>query len=186
MDFSLESLSLFLKEYQYRFIRFAANYTDDTSVAEDFFMESVMAFWQNRSNLPQSTNVPAYILTSLKNKCLNYLRHLATTEEYMKESSKLAYWDVSTRVASLESFIPEEVFSKEITTIVMKTLKDVSEQSRDVFLLSRRDGKSNKDIAELLNISEKGVEYHITKVNKLLREALKDYLTVFVILFYLL
>ncbi len=104
----------------------------------------------------------------------------------MKESSKLAYWDVSTRVASLESFIPEEVFSKEITTIVMKTLKDVSEQSRDVFLLSRRDGKSNKDIAELLNISEKGVEYHITKVNKLLREALKDYLTVFVILFYLL
>lgn len=175
-----------MSEYRYRFITFASNYTGDSYVAEDLFMESVMAFWQNRSKLPQDTNVPAYILKALKNKCLNYLRHLTNTKEYIAEGQDLYKWDINTRIASLESLVPEDIFTKEISSIVSKTLENVSEQSRRIFLLSRREGKRNKEIAELLDISEKGVEYHISKVNKLLRDALKDYLTIFVILFYIL
>ena len=185
MDYSLESLSDFLAEYRYRFIKFASNYIGDSYIAEDLMMESVMAFWQNRSKLPQDTNVPAYILKALKNKCLNYLRHLASTKEYLAEGQDLYRWDINTRIASLESFVPDDIFAKEITSIVSKTLENVSEQSRTVFLMSRRDGKRNKEIANLLGISEKGVEYHITKVTAQLRNALKDYLTVFIILFYI-
>ena len=44
---------------------------------------------------------------------------------------------------------------------------------------------SHKQIAARMGISEKGVEYHVTKVNRLLRSALKDYLAVSAILFYL-
>ena len=49
-------------------------------------------------------------------------------------------------------------------------------QTRSVFLLSRYDGMSNKDIAVQLGIAPKTVEYHISKALKLLRQQLKDYL----------
>ena len=56
-------------------------------------------------------------------------------------------------------------------------------QTREVFMMSRFQNKSNKEIAESMNISVKSVEYHITKTLKVLRVALKDYLPIFFFLF---
>ena len=50
------------------------------------------------------------------------------------------------------------------------------EQSRRIFYLSRVERMPHREIAEKMNISVKGVEYHITKVIKELRIQLKDYL----------
>lgn len=49
-------------------------------------------------------------------------------------------------------------------------------QTRRVFMLSRFEGMSNRQIAQELGISEKSVEYHVTKALKQLRTDLKDYL----------
>ena len=57
-----------------------------------------------------------------------------------------------------------------------QTLYQLPEQTRQAFILSRFKDKSNREIAEALGISVKGVEYHITKALKALRVALKDYL----------
>ena len=56
-------------------------------------------------------------------------------------------------------------------------------QTREEFMMSRFQNKSNKEIAESMNISVKSVEYHITKTLKVLRVALKDYLPIFFFLF---
>ena len=186
MDFTLESLNEFIKEYQFRFIRFAANYINDDFVAEDIFMESIMTFWRNKSQLPSDTKVPAYILKVLKNRCIDHLRHKMVTENFQKKELDNQSWDIKVKISSLENLEPNDIFRKEIIQIVAKTVKSMPEQTKTIFLMSRRDGKKNKEIANLTGITEKGVEYHITKANKLLREALRDYLTAFVILFYLL
>lgn len=186
MDFTLDSLNEFIKEYQHRFIRFAANYINDNFIAEDIFMESVMTLWRNKSRLPSDTNIPAYTLKVLKNRCIDHLRHKMVTENFKKKELDNQAWDIKVKISSLENLEPDDIFSKEIIQIVAKTVKAMPEQTKSVFIMSRRDGKQNKEIAKEIGISEKGVEYHITKANKLLREALRDYLTVFVILFYLL
>ena len=49
------------------------------------------------------------------------------------------------------------------------------EKTRIAFISDRLDGKSHKEIAEELGISVKGVEYHISKAVKLLRDNLKEY-----------
>jgi RNA polymerase sigma-70 factor (ECF subfamily) len=51
------------------------------------------------------------------------------------------------------------------------------EKSREVFKLSRLEGRSNAEIANLLQLSEKAIEYHLTKSIKALRMRLKDYMT---------
>lgn len=186
MDFSYESLNLFLNEYSYRYVRFAINYIGDKAAAEDFVMESVMTFWSHRQSLPDDTNVPAYVLTVLKNKCIDYLRHINVVEKYGQQRRDVQEWSLKNRISSLEALDPSEVFSKEIVDIVSKTVSSFSEDTRRVFLMSRKEGLKNIEIAKCLGISEKGVEYHITKANKMLKLALSDYLTVFVALFYLL
>jgi len=62
-------------EYYERIVRFAKSYVRDLAVAEDFASEAFAAFWENRAILSDETNPLAYILTIVKNKCINYLKH---------------------------------------------------------------------------------------------------------------
>ena len=40
-----------------------------------------MQYWENRNTLKADSNVPAYILTIIKNKCINYLQHIQVRED---------------------------------------------------------------------------------------------------------
>ncbi|MEO3239457.1 sigma factor, partial [Parabacteroides distasonis] len=59
------------REYKARFIYFAWTYVRDEFIAEDLVVESFMYYWENRRTLVNQLNIPAYILTVIKNKCLN-------------------------------------------------------------------------------------------------------------------
>ena len=78
----ITSFNQLYKEFQKRFVRFANAYVRDLTAAEDITVEAMMYYWENRQSLSKDSNVPAYILTIIKNKCLNYLRHQQIHEEY--------------------------------------------------------------------------------------------------------
>ncbi|MNT06240.1 Sigma-70, region 4 [compost metagenome] len=80
------------------------------------------------------------------------------------------------RIDSLNEINEERVFLQEIKTITQQTLDAMPLKTRAVFELSRQQYISGKDIAQQLGISLKGVEYHITKVLKVLTINLKDYM----------
>ena len=71
----ITSFNQLYKEFQRRFVRFANTYVRDLTTAEDITIEAMMYYWENRQSLSEDSNIPAYILTIIKNKCLNYLRH---------------------------------------------------------------------------------------------------------------
>ena len=172
-------------EYRFRFRYFAQTYVRNKDIAEDITSEAFIAYWENRQNIPLDSNVPAYILTSIKNKCLNYLEHNKVKLSTLDKLQEHASWELSMRIATLEACQPEELFSGDVQQIVEKTLKSLPEKTLQVFSLSRYDNKSHKEIANLLGISPKGVEFHITKALDLLRKNLKDYVFLLVISFFL-
>ena len=65
MEYSadLKAFNQLFADYQGRFIRFANIYVRDIAVAEDFTIEALMQYWENRNTLKADSNVPAYILT---------------------------------------------------------------------------------------------------------------------------
>ena len=69
----LVSFNKLFTEYHERFVRFAYTYVDNYMEAEDIVMEAMTYYWENRTRL-FGVNPPAYIFTTIKNKCLNYLR----------------------------------------------------------------------------------------------------------------
>lgn len=68
MEYSadLKAFNQLFADYQGRFIRFANIYVRDIAVAEDFTIEALMQYWENRNTLKADSNVPAYILTTSK------------------------------------------------------------------------------------------------------------------------
>lgn len=167
------------EQYYDTFVRFATSYTHDQAVAEDLVVDAMMYYWENRNRLTADTNIPGYILTTLKHKCINYLEHVQISEDVHASIKELQEWDIQTRVASLNACDPHELYNKEILEIVTDTLNKLPEKSRQIFQMSRINNQSNKQIAERMHVSVKAIEFHITKVLKELRYSLRDYLVVF-------
>lgn len=92
--------------------------------------------------------------------------------------------ELDIRISTLEACNPEDIFSTEVQQIITDTLALLPEQTRRVFEMSRFENKTNREIAEELQITVKGVEYHITKALKPLRVSLKDYLPLFYFFFF--
>ena len=176
--FSLSSFSLLL-HYP---LELRKSYVHDDMAAEDIVAESLVKYW--RLSLSQEAETSeTLLLTILKNKALDYLRHKVIHESAIENIMELNDRELNIRISTLEACDPEEIFSHEIQTIIHNTLQSLPEQTRRIFEMSRFENKTVKEIAEETNITAKGVEYHITKALKVLRINLKDYLPLFYFLF---
>lgn len=147
-------------------------------VAEDIATEALVKYWKLTMS-DESEVSEALLLTILKNKALDYLRHEAIHQTAIENLMELGNRELSIRISTLEACDPEEIFSAEIQEIIERTLQTLPEQTRKVFEMSRYDNKAVKDIADETGLTIKGVEYHITKSLKALRVSLKDYFPLF-------
>lgn len=177
------SFNQLYEDCQKRFVRFAYTYVRDVTAAEDITVEALMYYWENRATLKEESNIPAYILTTIKSKCLNYLRHKQIHEEYSENIRSYNEWELNMRIANLQACEPYELFTTEIQELVRESLHNLPEKTRQIFMLSRYENKSYKEIAEIMKMSPKGVNFHISKALKLLQTNLKDYFPLFFFFF---
>lgn len=162
---------------------FAKSYVHDDLAAEDIASDSLIKLWE-KLKTEKIDYIEPLLLTILKNKALDYLKHEEVKRTAFESMADWHQQELSIRISTLESCDPNEIFSDEVESIIRETLKLLPEQTQRIFLLSRFENKSNKEIAELMGISVKGVEYHISKALKALRITLKDYLPLFYFFFY--
>lgn len=173
-----EDFNHIYKAYYEKTCRFARLYVRDEWVAEDIAIESLTNLWLAMQK--GTVDKPlALLLTILKNKSLDYLRRQATAKEALQTMAEWQQKELSIRIFTLESCNPDNIYSEEIRDILADTLEKLSLQTRRVFMMSRFGQKTAKEIAAELNITVKGVDYHIAKSLKALRIALKDYLPFF-------
>lgn len=163
-------------EYHARFISLASRYVRDEDVARDLVSDSFMSFWENRSRMDGDVNVPAYILTMVKNRCLNHLdsqiRHMNAEKNIMELRTRLIQADIR----SLEGCDPKSLFAKEVRDMIGNSLESMPEMTRNVFLCSRVEGKKYSEIAETLGITVSRVNFEMKRALGILRRDLKDYL----------
>lgn len=179
MTSEIKEFNKLYTDYYGLFVRFARTYILDEEDAEDIVMEGLIYYWENRGKLTDQSNIPAYILETIKHKCLNYLRHQRVreeTEQYLTEHQTRVN---NLRIATLEACDPQEIFSNEAQRLIQEALNSLPEKTREIFILSRYEGNSYQEIAKQYSLSVKSVEFHISKALKILRAKLKDYLMVF-------
>lgn len=177
------NFTTFYNTYYQRFVRYAYYYVNDEPTAEDMTHDALLYYWENRHKLAVDMDVLGYILQSVKNKCLNYLKHVQVEWEYSKNYINLYDWEIDMRIQTLESESYATIFTKDILKIVEDSLAELPEQTREIFLLNRLKNKSRKEIAQLLGVSQQKIDYHINKANDHLKYRLKDYIP-FLLLFF--
>lgn len=173
-EYSL-NFNRFYTHYYSRFLRFARSYMPTDEAAEDVVNDAFMYYWENRDDIAHE-NLPAYLLSVVKHKCLNQLKRQAMEAKAMSGLQSMEEWELQLRISTLEACNPEKLLSDEIQQLVSHALGALPPQTREVLRRSRFRGQSNREIASELGISVKAVEYHITKGLKALRIALGDYL----------
>ncbi len=141
----------------------------DTGVkedAEEIVHDVFESLWKRReeSNI---FNLGAYLVVSVKHRTNNFIKSCITQRKYQEY---LIFHEIR------QNFATEEVIHfSDLARAVDEVMKKMPDKTSEAFRLSRFENLSVKDIAKILQISEKGVEYHITQSLKLLREQLKAY-----------
>lgn len=180
----IDSFAKVYTSYFKKSFKFAKSYVLDDLVAEDIASESLIKLWDVMKNNPLTEDeILPYLLTILKNKSLDYLKHIEVERNAFDKITDWQQVDLDLRINSLESFEVDSLYIKEMFSILKKSLKTLPNSTQQIFKMSRFQNKSNKEIAEKMGITVKGVEFHITKALKVLRVALKDYLPLFYFFF---
>ena len=163
-------------QYHHSFQMAALRYVRSVSVAEDLVAESFLTSLENMDNLSADDNVPAYIFTIVKNKCVNWLRQEKRKLEIAKQMHSTYSLTVQNSIRSLEICNPDKLFSHEISEIVSDSLKKMPEITQRIFFAIRKEGKSYKEVAQDNGITTTRVNYEMSRVMKILRIALADFL----------
>lgn len=160
-----------VREYWPRMFKFALIYTQNNETSQELVQDTFLVLWNNRSILKDNTNLITYLMVVLRNKCLNLLEQTRIRQLYIEEiDDETIYQRANLYV--LQDEASQIVESEDLHKAIERALSKLPEKTREIFMLSRYDGLKNQQIAETKNISQKTVEYHISKALRILKEEL--------------
>ena len=154
---------------------YAVFYTGSSQMAEDMVHDVFYKIWDTRKNLNIHTSIKSYLFRSVHNNCIQYLRHLKVVNEHSRKHEARLQEALMMNRLYFETGL-SKLMQKEIGELVKEAISTLPEKTRDIFLMSRDMHLKNSEIAQKLEVTEKAVEYHITRALLSLRQELKDYL----------
>ncbi|WP_430816147.1 RNA polymerase sigma-70 factor [Carboxylicivirga sp. RSCT41] len=157
---------------------YAKEYVPDTDMASNLVQEAFLKMWEKRHSLKVGTILSAYLYKSVRNLCLNYLRHLKVQDKYLGNEQH-----VQLNYEALKDKSAERLLEGEILERIQQAVEKMTPQCRRVFELSRFEGKSYKEIALEMGIAEKTVENQMGKALKVARAELKEFLPITILLY---
>ncbi|MDJ1504248.1 RNA polymerase sigma-70 factor [Xanthocytophaga agilis] len=142
--------------------------------SEELVQDLFISLW-NKRIVNQIDNLERYLMGAVKYRVIDHIRAHLTEENY-------SHTYRSVLVSTTQS-TEEDIAANDLTLALHDSIEKLPEKTREVFRLSRIEQRSVKEIAAMLQISEKAVEYHLTKSLKLMKDHLKDFVAL--LLFYL-
>lgn len=139
----------------------------DSYIAEELVQRAFIKIWETREQVNPEKSFISYLCTIAKNMLMNEYEHQTVQylyNEYIKV--KMVEHDNST-----EKIIDRDLLEEYIDRITDK----LPPKRREIFVLSRKEGYSNKKISAHLNISESTVETQLSKALSFLKNKLQEH-----------
>lgn len=169
--------ALFLEYYPW-LVNYASRIIHDAEASRDLVQETFYKLWDNQQILSKQPSLQAYLFKAVYSSCIDLLRHRKVESRFLNEVLKDFYFKeiIQTPEAELK------LIDSNIRDMVLDACEKLPERCRKIFILSKLEGKSNKEVAEELNISVKTVENQMTIALVRLRKEL-DWLLSFILIF---
>lgn len=147
----------------------------ENSTVEDLAQDVFVRFWERRHQIDIKTSIGAYIHRMAINEALTFLR-----KQKRFQQDNIDDFSFSDKASSSIQVMEGE----ELKVKIQRAIDSLPPKCRTVFLLSRHEELSYKEIAAKLGISIKTVENQMGKALRVMREHLKDHLHWLIVLGY--
>ncbi len=135
---------------------------------KEIIQELMLNLWQNRS-ASEIHNLRAFLFIAARNQANKYFR---------KEINMRKYREYQLMQEVFESMDTDEIFNEgQLSEAIEKALERLPEKTANIFRLNKLDDISVKKIATQMGLSDRAVEYHITKSMRMVRVHLQRFLT---------
>ena len=169
-----KSFEFLFKSYYSNLCKYARNILHNETTAEDLVMDIFVKIWEIPEKLVISTSISGYLYQSVHNHCINYL-----TRKH-KQFSELN----TETIEKLNTIIPQDSSADPLTGIninelslrIDKSIELLPAECKKIFILSRIEELSHKEIASRLGISENTVKVQIYRALIKLHVLLKEFL----------
>ena len=159
--------------YGPRLCAFAFRWSRSRAIAEEIVQDVFLAIWRNRAEWSLAPGaLQAYLFRATRNRVTNDLRRTRVAERF---AERAAHEDFASATARPAATPEEEMRDAELRRSVRDAVAALPERSREVFLLNREQGLTYAEIATLLGITVKTVEYHMARAFVALRASLADW-----------
>ncbi|MGJ1496144.1 RNA polymerase sigma-70 factor [Sphingobacterium spiritivorum] len=155
---------LYLDHWEKLFF-FCVKTIQDEEIAKEIVQEVFKSVWERKDKL-ELKEVERYLIRSVKLKTFEYIRNKVTRQQH-HEVILNAY---------KEEYHENSVEVQELSSKINNLIGSLPNQCKNVFKMSRHEGLTNKEIASRLYISERAVEYHISRALSTLKTHLSDYI----------
>jgi RNA polymerase sigma-70 factor (ECF subfamily) len=149
---------------------YAKKFLGDYNDAEDITQEVFIELWYQRAKFESLNQIKAFLYLSIKNRCLNFQKHLTIKENYSKAM-----------LGSQEQLFEEYIIETEVVQEINNAIINLPEQRKQIILLSMQ-GLKNNEIAESMRISINTVKLQKKIAYRQLREKMKSPLFIFFLL----
>ena len=170
----ITAFEMLFRNYYQPLCNYAYTFLQDKEDAEEIVQSTFLLVWEKRDTLAIRTSVKPYLYAMVRNACLNVLKHEKIKQRFAGEEIALGERGHDNVSHAMES--------NELEYRIKIAMNELPEQCRMVFKLSRFEELKYSEIAEQLNISVKTVENHMGKALRIMREQLKDYLPLILVL----
>lgn len=142
------------ERYWRQVYNFCCLYLTNRSTAEEVVQEVFVKIWESRDLIKENENFKGLLFIMTRNLIFNQHR-----KNFNEDFYKM------TVIAAMENSynMEEEIEARDLRDYIDQLIEDLPPRRREIFNLSRKKHKTHKEIAELLQISEKTVENQISK-----------------------
>lgn len=160
---------LFFDAYVLKTYNYIHGYLKDVADSEDVCQNVFIKIWEKRASIDPEKSIDGFVSTITYRMVIDRLRHNAT----LKGQKNISDIPHETLVSAMNS--EHALEENQLASLYGKALALLPPKRREIFLLSRHEGKSNREIAEILGISVKTVENQMTSALAMLRSFLDTY-----------
>ncbi|MDX1938898.1 MAG: sigma-70 family RNA polymerase sigma factor [Saprospiraceae bacterium] len=162
---NLRAYEVIYQRYWYKLYLWASHQIGAQD-AEELVQEVFLSLWNRRAEI-EIKRLDLYLAVSIKNQVYSFFK---SQLNYRKYQEYLVFKELE------QAPDGNQILNfKELTLAIEEALNRLPEKSAEVFRRSRYENQPIKEIAKQLNLSEKAVEYHLTKSLKYLKNTLKPY-----------
>lgn len=153
---------LIFNKYYKSLLRFAEHHVFSQDTANDIVQETFLRLWEKAPRLHINTSLKAYLFRSVRNRCLDYLRHIQVQDKYKQQLIEAQIYSRATEVD----------IDRETDRKINEAIQSLPDQCKKILQLSFFEGKKYDEIARQLDISINTVKTQVSRAYKHLRKTL--------------